>query len=173
MIKFVFNSLERNNSFEISKCLRQNYNSKIPIIVCVGSDLVVGDSLGPYVGTKLIKQLGGKAFVYGTLDSPITAKEIPIISQTIKTLHPLSKIIVIDAAVGNKEDVGQVKIYDQGIKPGLGVNKNLPLVGDVSIIGIVSNNINDKNALHSVRLWLVEKLASDIINGVRGAFGGV
>ena len=88
-------------------------------------------------------------------------------------MHPLSKIIVIDAAVGNKEDVGQVKIYDQGIKPGLGVNKNLPLVGDVSIIGIVSNNINDKNALASVRLWLVEKLASDIINGVRAAFGGV
>lgn len=173
MIKFVFNSLERNNSFEISKCLKQNYNSNIPVIVCIGSDIVVGDSLGPYVGTKLNKLIGEKSFIYGTLDNPITAKEIPIVSQTIKTLHPRSKIIVIDAAVGNKEDVGQVKIYDQGIKPGLGVNKNLPLIGDVSIIGIVSDKLGDKNALTSVRMWLIEKLATDIINGVSTAFGGV
>ena len=87
MIKYVFNSLLRNNSIEISKCLKTNYNSKVPVIVCIGSDLVVGDSLGPYVGSKLVNSIGNKAYVYGTLKSPITAKEIEKTTKERKFLY--------------------------------------------------------------------------------------
>ncbi|MBR2322788.1 MAG: spore protease YyaC [Clostridia bacterium] len=166
---YVFNSAKRDNSEEISKAVKLLYNTDKPVIICVGSDLVVGDSLGPIVGSELIKNLQGKAFVYGTLDSPVTAKEIPVIQDEIKKLHPYSKILVIDAAVGNKEEIGYVKISSVGIKPGLGVNKNLPIIGDVSVIGIVSDK-NDKNLNFSTRFSLVYKLLSDIVSGIIKAF---
>ena len=45
-----------------------------PVILCVGSDLSVGDSLGPVTGTKLKQALAGlNCYVYGTLAKPITA----------------------------------------------------------------------------------------------------
>lgn len=169
MSVYVFNSAKRDNSEEISKAVKLLYNTDKPVIICVGSDLVVGDSLGPIVGSELIKNLQGKAFVYGTLDSPVTAKEIPVIQDEIKKLHPYSKILVIDAAVGNKEEIGYVKISSVGIKPGLGVNKNLPIIGDVSVIGIVSDK-NDKNLNFCTRFSLVYKLLSDIVSGIIKAF---
>lgn len=165
MCSYIFNSLKRDNSEEISKTVKLIYNTDKPVIVCVGSDLVVGDSLGPIVGTKLNEKLQGKAFVYGTLLSPVTAREISVIQKEIKKLHPYSKILVIDAAVGNKEEIGFVKIASQGIKPGLGVDKDLPLIGDVCIIGIVSDK-KEKNLNFSTRFSLVYSLINDIVGGV-------
>ena len=168
MSQFIFNSLKRNNSDEISKTISLLYNTDKPVIICVGSDLVVGDSLGPIVGTKLNEKLQGKAFIYGTLQSPITAKEISVIQAEIKKLHPFSKILVIDAAVGSEEEIGYVKINQTGIKPGLGVNKDLPLIGDVSIIGVVSDK-KEKNLNFSTRFSLVYALIGDIVNGIEKA----
>ena len=48
-----------------------------PVVVCVGSDLAIGDSLGPITGSMLKhKTQGLNTYVYGTLSAPITAKEI-------------------------------------------------------------------------------------------------
>ena len=51
---------------------------KPPVVVCVGSDLAIGDSLGPIVGSMLkYKTQGLQLYIYGTLAAPVTAKEIP------------------------------------------------------------------------------------------------
>ena len=168
MSQFIFNSLKRNNYCEISKTINLLYNTDKPVIICVGSDLVVGDSLGPIVGTNLVNKLQGKAYVYGTLQSPITAKEVSVIQAEIKNLHPYSKILVIDAAVGDTSEIGYVKISKTGIKPGLGVGKELPIIGDVSIIGIVSDK-KDKSINLSTRFSLVYALANDIAVGIENA----
>ncbi len=53
--------------------------SQPPVILCIGSDLSVGDSLGPVAGTKLREKLQGlNCYVYGTLSKPITAHEVNI-----------------------------------------------------------------------------------------------
>ena len=39
-----------------------------PVILCIGSDLAVGDSLGPVTGTMLQKKDGSfSGYIYGTL----------------------------------------------------------------------------------------------------------
>ena len=162
MQSYIFNSFSRENSLEIKNAITSLYKTQMPVIVCVGTDLVTGDSFGPLVGTLIKNKLQGKSFIYGTLDSPITAKEVGVLYNNLKKLHPLSKVLVIDAAVGVEEDVGTVKIKGEGVKPGLGYNKDLPLIGDVSIIGIVSSASNSL----SVRLGLVYRLALDVSNGV-------
>ena len=170
MNQFKFNAINRDNSSEIASVLSKLCKTSIPIIICVGSDLVVGDSLGPIVGEELNKKLSGKTYVYGTLKHPITAKEAAIISKEIKFLHPKSQILVVDAAVGDEEDIGLIKITDKGIKPGLGVNKNLPEIGSVSIIGIVAAKSDYHIDLEGkTRLNLVYEMKRNIVEGITRA----
>jgi putative sporulation protein YyaC len=167
MNNFVFNYCLNNCHEGISDSLIKIYNKIKPVIICVGSDLVIGDSLGPFVGTILSEKLKGKAYVYGTLKYPVTAKEINVISKTIKKLHPYSKILAVDAGVGNKQDIGLIKVRDFGIKPGLGVNKNLPEVGDASIIGIVAEKYKAfDNVISNTRLSLIYSVSNVIAKGI-------
>ena len=166
MNQYVFNLENSGSAKGISDSLARLYKTPYPVIVCIGSDLVVGDSLGPYVGTEISKKLNN-VYVYGTLKNPITAKESNVLYNNVKKLHPKSQILVVDAAVVSKNDVGLIKVTDRGIKPGLGVNKDLELLGDVSIIGIVAEKQTPPNSLfYQTRFSLVYNISQTIIKGI-------
>ena len=139
-----------------------------PVIICVGSDLSVGDSLGPVTGTKLKEKLKGlNVYVYGTLSKPITAHEIKYTNDFIKATHPDSPVIAIDAAVGVAGDIGLIKIAKRSLKPGSGANKKLAKLGDVSIMGIVAEkSLFNYSLFSSTRLNIVYKMAEIIAEGV-------
>ncbi len=139
-----------------------------PVVICVGSDLSVGDSLGPVTGTKLKEKLKGmNVYVYGTLSKPITAHEVKYMGQFIKQTHPQSPVIAIDAAVGVAGDIGLIKIAGRSLKPGSGANKKLATVGDISIMGIVAEKSLFNYALFSsTRLNMVYKMAEIIAQGL-------
>ena len=159
-----FNEYAVNGIIEALKEL--NPTKKPPIIVCIGSDLVLGDSLGPLVGTFL-KNKNLKAYVYGTLSFPITAKEVEYARTYLKQIHPNSISIAIDAAIGEPDDIGLVRVLNKGLKPGLGVDKNLGTVGDLSIVGIVaSKSVKNYNLFNLTRLNLIYKMAGTIANGI-------
>ena len=164
---FSFNAFNDNSEKSIGNALIScNKKLQTPIIICIGSDLVLGDSLGPLVGTMLTRR-NVNAYIYGTLNSPITAKEINCAKLHIKMLHPESFIVAIDAAVGNSEDIGLIKVSDKGLKPGLGVNKNLGVIGDCSIIGVVAEkSTQNYNLFNLTRLNLIYKMAERIADGV-------
>lgn len=144
----------------IINSLSNLYCQKMPVIVCVGTDGVVGDCLGPLVGTML-KEKNLPAFIYGELFNPITAMQIESIKEFIQKTHPDSKVLVIDAAVGEQEEIGLIKITSQGIKPGLGAKKDLPILGDISIVGVVAKKGKVAD-LKSVRLRTIYKMAQEI-----------
>ena len=159
----VFNNVCREGIFQT--LINLNKENKKPIFVCIGSDLVLGDSLGPLIGTML-KNNNLRTYVYGTLNAPITAKEVEYASS-LKSMHPGSVIVSIDAAVGSPEDVGLIRIRNKGLKPGLGVNKNLSEIGEMSIIGVVaSKSAENYNLFNLTRLNLVYKMAEVIVGGI-------
>ncbi len=164
-----FSTLTKDRIAEaLRACLK---SEKTPIIVCIGSDLVLGDSLGPLVGTML-KKKNLETYVYGTLNHPITAKEVEYARKYIKLMHPNSMIIAIDAAVGDEDDVGLLRLLNKGLKPGLGVNKNLSAIGDLSIIGIVAEKSSQNFKLFNLtRLNLVYKMAETIADGIELCLG--
>lgn len=173
MVKHVFNSSNYLEYLGISDCLKEFLNSENPVFVCFGTDLSVGDSLGPKIGSKILEKTNGKCFIYGTLNATVTAKEANVVCSIIKKLHPKSKIFAIDAAVGNKCDIGLIKIFDDGIKPGLGVNKNLNKFGDVSIIAIIGDKDSfSKNVINGTSLAFIENLSNLISNGIVNAING-
>lgn len=139
-----------------------------PVILCIGSDLSVGDSLGPVTGTKLKQQLAGlNCYVYGTLAKPITAHEVKYMNDFLRLTHPASPIIAIDAAVGNAGDIGLIRVAGRGLRPGSGANKRLAKVGDVSVMGIIAEQSVFNHSLFSAtRLNVVYKMSEIIVDGV-------
>ena len=144
-----FNMFNEYTSDIICSSLKEILKENLPVFVCIGSDLIVGDSLGPIIGS-ILKQRGCRAYIYGTLNSPVTAKEIFYIKEYLSKIHKKAKIIAIDAALGVESEIGNIKIYEKGIKPGLGVDKNLDEIGDISLIGIVSNKTKNNYNLYKV-----------------------
>lgn len=139
-----------------------------PVIVCVGSDLAIGDCLGPIVGSMLkFKTQGLQVFIYGTLSAPITAKEIGYMRTFLKETHQDNPVIAVDAAVGEEGDVGLIKLSDTPLLPGAGAKKQLGALGDMSILGIVAEkSIANYGLLNTTRLNLVYGMAEIISDGL-------
>ncbi len=141
--------------------MRSTQKPSAPVVVCVGSDLAIGDSLGPIVGSMLkYKTQGLNLFIYGTLAAPVTAKEIKYVRRFLEETHGDSQIIAVDAAVGEKGDVGVMRLVDKPLSPGAGAGKRLGEVGDVSVMGIVAEkSLANYGLLNTTRLNLVYSMA--------------
>ncbi len=164
-----YNSLaETGAMMALSKCLGPL--TAPPVVLCIGSDLAVGDSLGPVVGTMLKRRAAGFCgYVYGTLKTPVTAKEVKYLGDFLRKTHPASKIIAVDAAVGEESDVGLVKVESGALRPGAGANKRLGKVGDVSVLGIVARrSAFSYSLLNLTRLNMIYSMA-EIISGAIAA----
>ena len=69
--------------------------------------------------------------------------------------------------MGRYDRVGCINIKKGPLKPGLGVNKKLPIVGDLSITGVVNiSGIMEYMVLQNTRLNLVMNMADIISKGL-------
>lgn len=141
------------------------------VFVCIGSDRITGDSLGPLVGHSLSKHGLPFAYIYGTLSHPVHALNLKETIEEINLHHPDSLIIAIDASLGTKKHLGYLTISKSSLEPGLGVHKKLPPVGDISITGIVNSAGNFEHfTLQTTRLSTVVRMADAIVFGVLTAY---
>lgn len=136
---------------------------KRPVILCIGSDRVTGDCLGPIVGQMLVER-NVNAFVYGTLSHPVTALNLKESVRHIKRVHSDKKVLAIDSSVGKASDIGKVRISFGSIAPGSADGKKLPKVGDVSITATVTDL--SKTPLSAVRLGIVYDLAREVTDRI-------
>ena len=143
-------------------------HSRPPVVVCVGSDLTIGDRLGPITGSMLkYKTQGLGAFIYGTLAAPVTAKEIKYMQSFLKRTHEKDQVLAIDAAVGEKGDIGLIRVMDTPLLPGAGANKKLGALGDISVLGIVAEkSLTNYGLLNTTRLNLVYTMAEIISDSI-------
>lgn len=137
------------------------------VILCIGTDRSTGDALGPYIGTQLKHLALPDIVVYGTLEEPVHAVNLEETITTLHNTHTNNFIIAIDACLGQPESVGMIDIGLGPIRPGAGVSKKLPDVGDVYINGIVNvGGFLEYYVLQNTRLNIVIKLADPIIRGL-------
>ena len=154
----------------LAEAIRNQTKCESTIYMCIGTEKVFSDSLGPRVGTLLNENLARAVFVYGLCEQNITAENLLYSYNFIKALHPNSKIVVVDAGVGATEQIGKVQICDGGIAPGAATNKNLPSIGDVGSIGIVAEKgMSDFYSLNSSKDQLVGCVAKFIADAIIAA----
>lgn len=139
------------------------------IILCIGSDRSTGDALGPLVGYKLehILSVYEDTYLLGTLEKPVHAKNLEEKIDYIydRFLNPF--IIAIDASLGRADRIGYLNIKDGPLNPGLGVNKKLPKIGDLSITGVVNiGGMMEYVVLQNTRLNLVMNMAEAISQSI-------
>ena len=137
-----------------------------PVILCIGSDRVTGDCIGPLVGHLLASRNLGCEIV-GTLDSPVTALNIADSVLKVKRLYAGRKVIAVDSCVGEADELGSIRVRKGSLRPGLACGKSLPKVGDVSVTATVASGNADN--LYSVRLGFVYSLASEIADSIECA----
>lgn len=133
------------------------------IIVCIGTDRSTGDSLGPLVGTLLKKRKSESQPVFGTLDEPVHALNLKDTMNKIDHHYQNPFIVAIDACLGQYANIGTIQIGHGPMKPGAGVNKDLPPIGDIHITGIVNvGGFMEYLVLQNTRLSLVMDMAEII-----------
>lgn len=134
------------------------------VVVCVGTDRSTGDALGPLIGTSLSKYRSTHFSLFGTLENPVHAMNLDDTLIEINRRFHKPFVIGIDACLGQVSSVGSIQVGVGPVRPGAGVNKDLPPVGDIHITGIVNvGGFMEYFVLQNTRLHLVMKM-SDIIS---------
>ena len=81
------------------------------IFICVGSNKLTGDSLGPIVGAKLKQKLGTNIAIIGTTETPVNYENIKEINDNIKIKYLNSRTSENQAykAFNNKESAYEME----------------------------------------------------------------
>lgn len=172
---YYFDSNKRDSFFVFSKTLSELLDVSIKennelIILCIGSDRLTGDSLGPLIGYKLSKRKTKNVFVYGTLKDPVHALNLEDTISYIYHTHKNPYIIAIDASLGSKQHLGFITLSEGALKPGAGVRKDLSDIGNISITGIVNiSGVSEVLLLQTTRLNVVMSMADYISLGIQYA----
>ena len=142
-----------------------------PIVLCIGTDRSTGDSLGPLTGTYLSRLGLPKLTVFGTLDQPVHATNLTDNLQYIQHTYNNPFVIAIDACLGKMDSVGHITLANGPLKPGAGVHKDLPAVGEVHLTGIVNvGGFMEYMVLQNTRLSLVWKMAETLSELISKAY---
>lgn len=142
------------------------------LFVCIGNGKIIGDSLGPLIGTVLEKnkrliQNNVKIDVIGTFENPILYYNVEEFIKNIDS-QDYSEIVIIDSALGSKENIGKVMITPAEILIGVGVNRGRMVKGDIILKGVVGINYNNISRnlieLENVEAKQVEKIAGKMLD---------
>jgi putative sporulation protein YyaC len=148
--------------------LKREYPPERPLVIlCIGTDRSTGDSLGPLIGTRL--QAAGSPFfqVYGTLEKPVHAVNLEETTGEIYRRFHRPYIVAVDACLGKAESIGYITMKLGPLQPGTGVNKTLPAVGNLHVVGVVNvGGFMEYLVLQNTRLSLVIQMAEVISDGL-------
>ncbi len=138
------------------------------IILCIGSDRSTGDSLGPIIGHKFKEFISPGLYLLGDLSQPVHAANLSYCIKSIQKTFDNPFIIAIDASLGKEDHIGMITLGKGPLKPGLGVNKRLPEVGDIHITGIVNSSRDmESSTLQTTRLSVIFQIADAIVMALR------
>ena len=120
-------------------------------VICIGTTNVVGDSVGPRVGS-LLKAAGlpDRVKIIGCTDEPVHRGNI---ASMLINLRNDALLVCVDAAVSN--NFPTINIRTGPMQPGDAVSDELPKLGDVSVLCRVAETVED---LHHC--------SEDYINGI-------
>ena len=145
--------------WEFSNILKINKENKNIIFLCVGTSKVIGDSIGPIVGTNLKKYLKNKdglklknnnVKVIGDISNNISYNNIEDNIKNIKSLSADNLVIVVDSALSAENNIGKIFVQNRGLRYAESLNRKNDIIGDMSIKAVVGKN--SKNGLKNFNI---------------------
>lgn len=139
-----------------------NYEKTI-VFICIGSNKIIGDCLGPLVGSYLKDRADFD--VYGDMNNPVNFENAEHIMEEISCKYSNSLKILIDSALG--DNVGDIIIDDGEIEIGKGLSKKKKICGDISIKAVVGKNYNDSfqniEELRNKKIEEINEIAMNVV----------
>ena len=163
------NYLEESGTDALARALGERL--PVPFVtLCVGSDKIIEDSLGPLTGLFL----GGmqpSLPVVGSLEQPVHKENVAFYMDLIRQRYPNHLLLTVDAAQGEEGRLGELLLLDGGIVPG-GASAPGRTAGDFSLLGVTDFPSAKKSWLNRVRLNQVFCMAQVIALAVRRCMDG-
>ena len=125
--------------------------------VCIGTNRIISDSFGPRVGKKL-KQVFYKnenINVYGTMENPIHLKNV---EYFLKKMENKNQIILIDSAIGRKQDIGNTYVNRGGMEIGKAFNHSIYIPANINIKTV----IGAKEYMPNYSIYQIEQIANKV-----------
>lgn len=125
--------------------------------VCIGTNRIISDSFGPRVGKKL-KQVFYKnenINVHGTMENPIHLKNV---EYFLKKMENKNQIILIDSAIGRKEDIGNTYVNRGGMEIGKAFNHSIYIPANINIKTV----IGAKEYMPNYSIYQIEQIANKV-----------
>ena len=129
--------------------------------VCIGTNKIVPDSFGPRVGDKL-KQVfysSPEISVYGTMQNPVHLKNA---AYFLEELENKKQIILIDSAIGKREDIGNTYVNRGGMEIGKAFNQSIYFPANINIKTI----IGAKEYMPNYSVNQIENLANEVASKI-------
>ena len=114
--------------------------------VCIGTNKIVPDSFGPRVGDKL------KQVFYSSPDATYFLEE----------LENKKQIILIDSAIGKREDIGNTYVNRGGMEIGKAFNQSIYFPANINIKTI----IGAKEYMPNYSVNQIENLANEVASKI-------
>lgn len=109
------------------------------VILCVGTNKLVGDSVGPIVGQKLTRLLNKKENIkiYGNTKKNLNLKNAKQVLEEINRIYSKPFIITIDATLGPKEIIETIIISKGELEIGEALGHSIKYFSNINIKAIV------------------------------------
>ena len=145
------------------------------VVICIGSDRVAGDMLGPLVGSSLREEYKLPCPVYGAVGESVNGINLEEYVAMVKRRHVGWTIIAVDAALGREEDVGRIRLKRGGVKAGGALERKGEKIGDIGIVGVVAKERTPQEVyqtLLEVPYRMVEEMAAAIAETIAVVLAG-
>ncbi len=141
------------------------------IFLCIGTSKIIGDSIGPVIGSRLKEVENEIVQVYGTTDNMVNFINAKEIIESIYSGYEKPYIITIDSTLSNSKEKGDIVLGKGYIKIGKALEKSICFYSNINIKCIVGNSYNhmQKNLeeLSNVKLPDIVNMASIVTCGVK------
>ena len=154
-----------------------NYHTEL-IFLCVGTDKIIGDAIGPIVGTKLEKELekdntnykAKNINIYGKIGDTLNFKNARGLIQFMEKQYKNPFIVTIDAALSERDNIGEIIINEGKIELGNSLGKGIEWNSNINIKGVVgnysSNPQKNMETLKNVQLHSAIAMSQNIYQGI-------
>ncbi len=169
--QFKLNYCEFIEKFEkkISKFYFNDYSNLV--FLCIGTNRLVGDSIGPIVGNSLKNMENEYMQIYGTIENNINFLNAKETIEEIYYNFEKPFLVTVDAALSQTKNKGDIVLSEGYMKIGKALQKSICFYSDVNIKCVVGKSYLEKERnlkeLKNMTLEESKELAEIISNGIK------
>lgn len=147
-------------------------------LVCIGSNNISGDRIGPIVGQVLSKKYESENIhIFGNINNNINLKNAKKIYKNILDKYKKPYIICIDAALGDEKYIGENLVINGKMNIGSYDKEGIEIPSNISIKSVVAKYSKDhfENLINLSKVdeKQIEKLSLEIVTSLDKIFVNV